>query len=254
MLPAPNLDELVANLRARLGPDAASGRGPYILLLGEGCARAAGAPSREDLARDALVTFKYEPPEAWAGKSGEELVEQFSKHTSSLSSSQYGRMLRHLYAKVAVPSFYQDLALMIRERFFPLVVTMNFDTLLEQALGAAGVRNEQYLVTTFGRERTTSGTESLPPLTHLIKLHGDLSQDIAHLDPQEIENALSPSRNWIKAEFARRHHHGRARAGQRPARRSLARAHAAARVVVGERESARTRGPRPGRRSRRARS
>jgi hypothetical protein len=42
----------------------------------------------------------------------------------------------------------------------------------------------------------------MAPLTHLIKLHGDLSQDIAHLDPQEIENALSPSRNWIKAEFA----------------------------------------------------
>jgi hypothetical protein len=203
VLPAPNLDDLAGRIRERLGPIPSISRGPYILFLGEGCARAAGAPSREDLAREALKAFKYEPAEASKDKSGKELFEQFRAHTSSLSGSQFTRMLRSLYANVPVPSFYQDLALLIREQYFPLVVTMNFDTLLEQALAGVGVRSSQYRVTTFGRGRTSSQPDpSAAPLTHLVKLHGDLAQDIAHLTPDEIENALSASKSWIKADLA----------------------------------------------------
>ncbi len=203
MLPAPTLDELAAQMRERIAPNPSTWRGPYILFLGEGCAKAAGAPSREDLAREALKMFNYEPVAVFGASRVKELFDQFTAHTSSLSSRQFGRMLRQLYANVPVPSFYQDLALLIREHYFPLVVTMNFDTLLEQALAAVGVRDSQYQVTTFGRDRSTSPVEwSTSPLTHLVKLHGDLAQDIAHLTPDEIEGALSSSRQWIKQDLA----------------------------------------------------
>jgi hypothetical protein len=203
VLPAPTLDELAAGIRARVGPNPAVGRGPYILFLGEGCARAAGAPSREDLARQALTTFEYEPPEVSSRQSNEELFKQFTAHTSGLSQRQFARMLRQLYGGVAVPSFYQDLALLIREQYFPLIVTMNFDTLLEQALAGVGVRTSQYRVTTFGRGRTSTPVESsTPPLTHLVKLHGDLAQDIAYLNPQDIQDALMSSKQWIRSDLA----------------------------------------------------
>src|SRR5262245_102028 len=204
MLPAPTIDELAAQMRERIGPNPSTWRGPYILFLGEGCAKAAGAPSREDLAREALKMFKYEPDAVSSASSGKELFDQFTAHTSSLSTRQFGRMLRQLYANVPVPSFYQDLALLIRESYFPLVVTMNFDTLLEQAVAAAGVRETQYKITTFGRGgRSSSPVEaSTPPLTHLVKLHGDLAQDIAYLNPDEIEDALSSSKQWIKQVLA----------------------------------------------------
>jgi hypothetical protein len=203
MLPAPTIDELAAQMRERIGPNSSNWRGPYILFLGEGCAKAAGAPSREDLVREALKMFEYGPDVGSDAASNQSLFDQFTAHTSSLSSRQFGRMLHQLYANVPVPSFYQDLALLIREHYFPLVVTMNFDTLLEQALAAVGVRNTQYKITTFGRGRSSSPVEALDsPLTHLVKLHGDLAQDIAHLTLDQIEGALSSSRQWIKQDLA----------------------------------------------------
>jgi hypothetical protein len=208
VLPAPSLDDLAAQIRQRLDPNSGGWRGPYILFLGEGCARAAGAPSREELARQALSALDNDPTgplsaSTLSGTPDARVFEQFTAHTSSLSSRQFARMLRQLYANLPVPAFYQDLALLIREQYFPLVVTMNFDTLLEQALAAVGVGAAQYKVTTFGRGRTSTPVESdAAPLTHLVKLHGDLAQDIAHVNPGDIENALMSSKKWIKSDLA----------------------------------------------------
>jgi hypothetical protein len=196
MIPSPSIDDLAGRIRER------AHTGPYVLFLGEGCAVAAGAPSAADIARAALRTFGFEG--ATKTISDEEVAERFAKHAERLSRSQLTRMLRSLYASVPVPSFYQDLALMIRERYFPLVVTMNFDSLLEQALAAAGVRNADYRVTTFGVGRSPTEPDpvtSRAPLTHIVKLRGDLAQGTAHVTPDQIETALRGSRQWIKSDL-----------------------------------------------------
>jgi hypothetical protein len=205
MVPAPAIDELAREIHLRRVPNGPlAGRGPYILFIGEGCARAAGAPSREDIARTALRTFGFEPS-ADPRIPSDMLWALFKKHTASLSSSQFGRMLRSLYGRVPVPEFYQDLAALIREQYFPLILTMNFDTLLEQALSQSGVRSSDYRVTTFGASRISSGSDNeqgRPPLTHIVKLHGDLAQNTVLVTPEQIDEALRRSMQWIKSDLA----------------------------------------------------
>lgn len=209
MIPSPTIDVLARRIRSRLAPNISENisesiGNPYILFLGEGCAAAAGAPSRESLARQALAMFGSADEKPAHEESAERIFERFARHTASLSAASLGRMLRSLHAQVAVPSFYQHLAQLIREGYFPLILTMNFDTLLEQALSNAGVRSRDYRVTTFGKSRVStpmeSGDERSNQLTHIVKLHGDLAQDIAQVTPDQIEEALGPSRHWVKSE------------------------------------------------------
>lgn len=207
MIPNPSIDELAERISERNGPDADSPwDGPYILFLGEGCAHAAGAPPRAAIARQALRTFGLDRGLAPDDQASDESVfARFAAYTEKLSPDQLARMLRSLYANVAVPSFYQDLALLVRERYFPLILTMNFDTLLEQALASSGVRNSEYRITTFGPyRRISSGPDpgaAQPPLTHIVKLHGDLAQGAAHVAPEQIEEALGASRQRIRSNL-----------------------------------------------------
>lgn len=205
MIPSPSIDDLSARIRERSGIDSPSSwPGPYILFLGEGCARAAGAPSRAAIAREALRLFGSEVDRPLADEPDDVVFARFARQTEQLTPGQMGRMLRSLYSQIAVPSFYQYLALLVRERYFPLIMTMNFDTLLEQALATAGTGSSEYRVTTFSSRKVATpreATGSSGPLTHIVKLHGDLAQDIAQITPDQIEDALSASRSWIKSDL-----------------------------------------------------
>ena len=95
----------------------------------------------------------------------------------------------------------------MRERFFPVIVTPNVDALLELALEGVGLRNSDYVVTTLGSPRTETERPSPRnvrprggPLTHIIKLHGELAENIAQLTPGQIDEAIAASRQWIKRE------------------------------------------------------
>jgi hypothetical protein len=196
MIFSPPIDQLAEGIRERRADSQTAWQEPYILFLGEGCGQAAGAPSRAAIARQALKTFGFEGNASDLGDA--DVFEKFTAHTSSLAPAQLGRMLRSLYAPVPVPSFYQYLAILIRERYFPMILTMNFDTLLEQALAASGVRESEYYVTTFP-DRIVRGSGE--PLTHIVKLHGDLARDMAQVTPDQIDEALRSSRRWIKRDL-----------------------------------------------------
>ena len=206
MIQSPTIDDLARRIQARVSSDSLKAElGPYILFLGEGCAAAAGAPSRAKVARQALEMFAADSDKPVPDEPDDAVFARFAKHTESLSPASLGRMLRSLHAQVAVPSFYQHLAQLIREGYFPLILTMNFDTLLEQALTNAGVRSTDYRVTTFGSRRISSpsdsSNDSSAALTHIVKLHGDLAQDIAQVTPEQIEEALRSSRLWVKSDL-----------------------------------------------------
>ncbi len=204
MIQSSTIDDLARRIQERIASGShGQGRSPYILFLGEGCAAAAGAPSRAEIARQALALFASDSDKPVPNEPDDAVFDRFAKYTESLSPASLGRMLRNLHAQVAVPSFYQHLAQLIREGYFPLIMTMNFDTLLEQALTNAGVRSSDYRVTTFGSGRTSLETDpsTRSPLTHLVKLHGDLAQDIAQVTPEQIEEALQSSRLWVKSDL-----------------------------------------------------
>jgi hypothetical protein len=201
----PTLDDLARRIRSRCEDSG----GPYVLLLGAGCGKAAGVPTLEAIARDALATFGYDTPPVLKDEPASVVLSKFAAHTEKLSRPQLSRMLRSLYARVPVPSFYQDLALMVRERFFPIIVTANFDALLEIALDGVGLRSSDYALTTLGSPRRDADASAMrtlrprgKPLTHIIKLHGDLEQAGATLTPDDIFKALDTSRSWIKGELS----------------------------------------------------
>lgn len=171
-------------------------RGPYILFLGEGCAVAAGVPTREALADKALRTFGEDP----SSLNPDGVLKRFYEHLARLTPQATARMLQRLYASLPVPAFYRDLAVAVRHRLFPLIMTTNIDTLLEQALRESGMGPRDFRVTSIGLTQSYDFSED-ENVVNIIKLHGDLGQGDASVVPQNIDMAVDMSKRFIKAEL-----------------------------------------------------
>lgn len=133
--------------------------------------------------------------------SNENLVERFLDATATMKKEHVARMLQSIFATIPIPSFYQQLAQLVRERFFSLIITTNYDTLLEQALDAVGFRPFDYHVTTFMQGTPVSTSTGGGELVHIVKLHGDLAREVIHFTPDAVETALRSSRGFMKAEL-----------------------------------------------------
>jgi hypothetical protein len=189
-------DELAREILRRQGNPSF---GPFVLFLGDGCARAAGVPPLPQLARMASGLLGWNiPPDA----TDENVELDFLSQIESMKPAHVARMLQRLFATIPLPTFYQYLGQLVRGRFFPLILTTNYDTFLEQALSANGVHPHEYRVTTFGRHLMSSSTGGSPEhITHIVKLHGDIARDVVHLTADQVDHALNESRSFIKAEM-----------------------------------------------------
>lgn len=195
MIPSTPVDDLARRIHLRRESPYP---GPYILFLGDGCARAAGVPDLPRLARMALRLSNVEMNEG----SDEEITARFREQIESMKPAHVARLLHRLFAATPVPTFYQYVAKLVRERFFPLILTTSYDTFLEQALANTGLRQTDYRVTTFGRHPISSSTGGdTTDVTHIVKLHGDIARDVVHLTPDQVERALNESKPFIKAEL-----------------------------------------------------
>ena len=112
-------------------------------------------------------------------------------------------MLQALYARVAVPSFYLDLARLIRRGWFPQILTTSYDNLLEKALDRVGVPASRIQVTTLARGQTSENRPGSPEasLVSIVKLHGDLAQSVVQLTPTDIARALNACRRLVSDEL-----------------------------------------------------
>jgi hypothetical protein len=137
-------------LAVSLGGGRSEAKPPPVLVLGDQCADAAGIPPISELARQSLEhaaafinrtpllrTFGIELPDSDADD--EALTRTFLE---VVTRSPVGptAVLGRLTWNVPVPLFYQELAALVRDRYFSTVVTTGHDTLLERALDAAGMR------------------------------------------------------------------------------------------------------------------
>lgn len=200
MIPDLSLDDLASRVYARRPQKSggSSGPPPYVLFLGAGCSSAAGVPSLQALAATAMKMFGIA---AGGAVSDDDLVERFLDEISTMKKEHVARMVQSIFATIPVPSFYQQLAQLVRERFFPLIITTNYDTLLEQALDAVGFRPFDYRVTTFVQGTPVSTSTGGNELVHIVKLHGDLARDVVHFTPEAVEFALRSSRVFMKEEL-----------------------------------------------------
>jgi hypothetical protein len=182
---------------------------PYVLFIGPGCARAAKVPSYEDIAR-ALFDSMFELSPRMAHKylseedrdDGEKLEKALFSLLRSMSPTERDGLLQSFYERVPIPLFYQHVARLIKVGYFSHIVTINLDTLLEQALTGIGQasdpsRQVPYQVITLSPNpgRDTHYWFATGSTTTIIKLPGDLASDDVITTYEEIENALAEGRS-----------------------------------------------------------
>ncbi|MFC5268109.1 hypothetical protein ACFPJ1_38860 [Kribbella qitaiheensis] len=179
----------------------------YPFFLGDGCGRAAGVPSHADMARsifgrfektDAKKVRRFLP--AWPNSTTDELEGAFAAWMAEHTPVQRYKILQPFYRSVAVPLFYRDLADLVLRGYVSDVLTTNVDTLLEQALDAAGMRRgSDYSVVVVG-----AADEPPPParLLQVVKLYGDVGQIMLPAGPEAIEATLHNGRRLFKKQMA----------------------------------------------------
>jgi hypothetical protein len=176
----------------------------FAVVLGAGCARAAGVPPVEEMARELFTGLETASPDLTAkylaqrGATNEAIVDAFYEFLADLPHPQRAALILQFIASVPVPLFYQDLAALVRSRYFSCVLTTNVDTLFEQALVGAGLRRgRDFRVITLD-DRPRSGDALSEDGVTVLKLHGDVSQRQFAITPDEITQLLERQRPLVK--------------------------------------------------------
>ena len=187
------IEELARDMLRRYG----ASEPPFILFLGKACLRDATAQFGDVLKQGFL---KDGPEGSEALARALDLAADWNDVLQKMARIFPGKALRRrvlsIYQRIPIPSFYQDLAVMIRQGCFREILTTNFDTLLEQALEATGMRRgADYRVVNLQRPEQTTSEDA--PGVLLFKLNGDLGETV--FNPDSIDAALK----LVKRELRR---------------------------------------------------
>lgn len=145
------------------------GRPRPVLLLGAGASKGAGLAAMEEL----FVRIGLNPKDA-------DVRERFCDYISRRpAAARYELLEDHLQSldPGAVTPGYRALADLCASRFFDLVLTANFDPLLDDALASANLKRRHYVLLINGvirPERMNLLLSQPEPRLKIIKLHGDL--------------------------------------------------------------------------------
>ena len=176
-----------------------SKKGTYALLLGSGVSRAAGIPTGWEIVLDLIKKLAATngedcsaDPETWfVNKYNEEpdysnILEYFSKSPTTRS-----QILRPYFEpndeereeNLKMPTqAHKSIANLVKEGYVKVILTTNFDRLLEQALEQVGIRPSVI--------STQDSIKGAPPLPHtdclMIKLHGDYLDARIKNSPKEL--------------------------------------------------------------------
>lgn len=182
-----------------------SSKGTYALLLGSGVSRSAAIPTGWEVVihlieKLAVAQNEVASPSAerWF-KSKYDHEPNYSSLLDSLTSTSAERkqLLRSYFEpsdediqqglKVPTPG-HKAIAELVRLGFIRVIVTTNFDKLIERALQDANV--EPIVIS------TTDAINGAPPLIHsrctVVKLHGDYMDDRLKNTPQELNSYDEP--------------------------------------------------------------
>jgi hypothetical protein len=194
-----------------------NGKGVYALLLGSGVSRSAGIPTGWEIVLDLirkLAHLKGEQcnpdPESWYRTlTGTEPDYSDMLDQVTNSSAERGQLLRTYFEPTEeerqegqkVPTqAHHAIATLVAKGYIRVIVTTNFDRLLEQALSQAGV--QATLIS------TADAVRGAMPITHspctIIKVHGDyLDSRIKNtrIELSEYDAALNALVDRIFDEF-----------------------------------------------------
>lgn len=192
-------------------------KGVYALLLGSGISRAAGIPTGWEIVLDLirkLAAVQCEEPlpgaEEWFkeryGKPADyaDLLDQLTQtaaERTELLRSYFEPNEQEREQGLKFPTAaHRAIAELMRLGYFRIVITTNFDRLLEQALKDAGL--EPVVIS------TSDAIKGAPPLAHarctIVKLHGDYLDHRLKNTPKELaryEKSMDQLLDRILEEF-----------------------------------------------------
>ena len=158
---------------------------PYVLLIGAGASIASGCSSTLAIMREIVLQGGE-----GAGLQGDgDLKRQFNEIWRGFSPSERCAAIRpHLDRSTPSPG-YRWLALLMKMGYFPLVLSTNFDLLLEQSLHNAQLQQDKdYARLINGKDQSDYVLRAVhaqhPPIK-IIKLHGDLAFERFAFTPEE---------------------------------------------------------------------
>jgi hypothetical protein len=170
------LDDLVRDLadRRRLGEQ------PPVVLLGAGASAAAGLATMPALYR-------------FTGVAG---FDEFVAYLETRNENERYRLLSDFLQTQdphEVTPGYRALAALCEHAYFDVVLTTNFDPLLDDALATARLRRKDYLLLINGvlrADRLRWLLSSRSPRVKVVKLHGDLFHRFMAWTPAEMDDYL----------------------------------------------------------------
>jgi len=183
---------------------------PFILLLGAGCARAAGVPAPAMVARQALEGLYKRDPETAAKyvpdmdqAQDSQMVRALLQFLGSMPGLQRRSVLNRLYGQLSVPLFYQELATLVQAGFFSRIATTNMDLLLDQALEHVGLwPGTGYQVISlgevFGLDSTNFAARGTECPIKIVRVYADPTSSEPTIMEEALEDALEPERATTK--------------------------------------------------------
>jgi S1-C subfamily serine protease len=156
-----------------------------VLFLGAGASVAAGVKPMRELMPAAFKCSTFE---------------EFCAKIGPLTESERFRYLFEYLQNDQQDPFhvtdgFRALGRLIRDMYFDLILTTNFDPLLEDALVAAEMRRKHYLllINPVVQQRWYDPLLSDPlPRVKVVKLHGDLFHRVMAWTPDEMDKYLAP--------------------------------------------------------------
>jgi hypothetical protein len=178
--PAP-IAERVRGL-AQLVSDKKKAGKKFVLMLGAGASLSSGVKTTKTIMEELVTRYPQEP-------AGASVEDSFDKLWREASPDQRDLMLAS-YLKCSPSAGYGRLAELIQLEFFDIVITFNFDNLLEDALNAIGFDDYKTII------RGETDPNALPrlirnkePRVKILKMHGSLrSADYFLFSKEEMAN------------------------------------------------------------------
>jgi len=155
------MDKIV-DLAGRMRAKRESGSHPYVLVIGAGASVASGTHLNRAVVERVVGSYD---------------LQAFDAYLMECSDDERFAILRDLVEGTSPSGGYAALAELIRAGYFDVVLSTNFDPLLEDALAGLPMRRRDYVTLVHGvmtPEFIADHLDNRTPRVKVLKLHGDL--------------------------------------------------------------------------------
>ncbi len=183
---------------------------PYLLFLGAGASISSGVSGTNEMINQFLIDFGIANYETLKKMDRYERFERFFRKIENLSMADRFFWLEAVY-KYRQPSVgYIALTHLIENGYFDVIITTNYDSLLDLSLERSpilknkrdfrfyvrGVDNDDFIIQSFKKYS--------PPPTKILKLHGELESQVIFTSSEENANVSKEMAGLLKSLFRHR--------------------------------------------------